>query len=183
MVCRKNIHTLRAAQRKKLTCRGVTQRRRSHRRLVPMVVYRASLILLAPLLMPLWSAVLTQPVTASAAKVRIKNNIFIKVNEDMPAQGIGSGELLGGSCLMSQSLLFLRANTTPIAAPNGNPRAIPKPTLCMAAPSATPKERPKATPTPTYLSFMEVFLLFIARCRLTTKAEPPPTRGVGLQPQ
>jgi hypothetical protein len=44
----------------------------------PMAVYGASLMLFVSLLMPLWSGVLTQPVTASVAKARIKNNIFIK---------------------------------------------------------------------------------------------------------
>ena len=45
-----------------------------------MTGYWDSLMLLDPLLMPLWSGVLTQPVTANAMTTRIKNIIFIKVN-------------------------------------------------------------------------------------------------------
>jgi len=59
----------------------------------------------------------------------------------------------GGSSFIAQSLLLMRAMTTPMAAPIGSPMAIPKPTLCRAAPSATPKQRPKLTPTPMYLLF------------------------------
>ena len=83
--------------------------------------------------------------------------------QGVPEAGVGCDDWFG-IFLMRQldhapSLLFLRAHPAPKAVPIGSPRAIPKPTLCIAAPSTMPKQRPKLAPTPTYFLFIKYLYL------------------------